>query len=82
MDVNDVSQGFEEIKIDGIDRWQIYFRLQELDIPCHCTSHEPLKVLIKNANSATQVWSVTRHIAMQRQELVQWLENCFTLTWH
>ncbi|MGG6269479.1 MULTISPECIES: Asr1405/Asl0597 family protein [Leptolyngbya] len=51
--------------------------MQELGIPCRCTGHEPLKILIKNANSATQVWSVAKHIAMHRHELVQWLENCW-----
>jgi hypothetical protein len=64
-------------EIQCSERWQVYRRLQELDIPCHCASYKPLKAEIKGAIAASQIWSVTRQFTASRQELINWMEDCW-----
>jgi hypothetical protein len=64
-------------EIQCADRWQIYRRLQELEITCHCASYNPLKVEITGAIAASQIWSVTRQFTASRQELIDWIEDCW-----
>jgi TfoX/Sxy family transcriptional regulator of competence genes len=64
-------------EIQSTERWQVYRRLQELDIDCECACYEPLKVEIKGAIAAAQIWSVTRQFTASHQELVDWMENCW-----
>jgi hypothetical protein len=64
-------------EIQCSERWQIYRRLQELDIHCHCASYKPLKVEIRGAIAASQIWSVTRQFTASRQELIDWMESCW-----
>ncbi|MCG8367517.1 MAG: hypothetical protein MJA27_29805 [Pseudanabaenales cyanobacterium] len=61
------------------DRWQVYHRLKELDIPCRCRAHQPLKVEVNSTQAAIQVWSVTMQISKPRQDLVQWLKYCWRI---
>lgn len=63
----------------SLDRWQVHQRLQELDIRSVCRNFEPLKVQVEGAIAAIQIWSVARHVAMPRQELVQWLNGLWVL---
>ncbi|MEM7062666.1 MAG: Asr1405/Asl0597 family protein [Cyanobacteria bacterium P01_B01_bin.77] len=67
------------VTIDCCDRWEAYYRLQELGIPCECKSHQPLKVSITSANDAIQVWCITNRLAQSRRELAAWLESCLNL---
>lgn len=67
----------EMIEIQCEDRWQVYRRLQELDISCQCSYHQPLKVQVNNAVTAVQVWSVVKQVTMSRQTLANWLESCW-----
>ncbi|MCY7275536.1 MAG: hypothetical protein LH702_17800 [Phormidesmis sp. CAN_BIN44] len=60
-------------------RWQIYHRLCELDIPCRCVAYEPLTVQVEGAIAALQLWSVVKQISTSRLELVDWLERCWRL---
>lgn len=41
------------IEVAGSDRWQIYHRLQELEIPCRCRTHESLSNSSPTSNLAT-----------------------------
>ncbi|MBD2663897.1 Asr1405/Asl0597 family protein [Richelia sinica] len=66
------------VRVNWADRWQVYQRLNELDIPCFCQANQPLQVEITNANVAMQIWSVLRSCTASRQELISTLENC----WH
>jgi hypothetical protein len=68
----------EMIEIQCDDRWQVYHRLQALEISCCCHCYQPLKAHVTNATTAIQIWSVVRQATMPRQALVHWLENC----WH
>jgi hypothetical protein len=77
MNLNDPRSAFEPIEIQGVDRWQIYHRLQELGIPCQCRSHQPLQVFAGDATSIVQLWSVTQHVMMQRSKLVELLDRCW-----
>ncbi len=77
MNLNDPYSAFDLLEIQGSDRWQIYHRLQELEIPCQCRSYEPLQVFVGSAIALVQVWSVTQHVRMSRLELVQLLNRCW-----
>jgi hypothetical protein len=61
------------------DRWQIHRRLQELKIPCKCSTGQLLVVTVDTPTAAIQVWSVTRTQSIGRSQLVDWLDRCFTL---
>jgi len=65
----------QAITINGTERWDIYHRLQELEIPCQCPVHQPLTVQISSPNHLIQIWSVVRRINASRNELVTSLEN-------
>jgi hypothetical protein len=63
--------------VSWTDRWQVYQRLRELDIPCNCEANQPLEVEIPNPTIAMQIWSVTRQFTASRQELIATLEGCW-----
>ncbi|OKH28382.1 Asr1405/Asl0597 family protein [Chroogloeocystis siderophila] len=67
----------ETVEVNGIDRWQIYQRLQELAIPCWCVTNQPLRVRVVDVTTAIQLWSVSRQFKMSRHDLVCWLERCW-----
>lgn len=66
-------------EVDCGDRWQVYFRLQELDIPCQCKSYQPLLVDIQSAQALIQVWSVVKRISTPRSDLSAGLNQCLRL---
>ena len=66
------------VPVECGDRWQVYFRLKELEIPCQCKSYQPLLVDVQSAQSLVQVWSVVKQVSTPRLELAQWLNQC----WH
>ena len=61
------------------DQWQIYHRLQELEISCKCSTGKPLTVTVETPTAAVQVWRVARQPSLDRSQLVDWLDRCFTL---
>ncbi|MBE9116921.1 hypothetical protein IQ249_13520 [Lusitaniella coriacea LEGE 07157] len=67
------------VDIQGIERWSVYRRLQELHIPCHCATHQPLQVTLNNSTAAIQFWSVVQQFKASRGELVEWLNRCWQL---
>jgi hypothetical protein len=67
----------QQLEVTGMERWQIYQRLQELEISCRCNPYGALFVKYSDPMAIAQVWSVTRHVRMQRYELIQWLEQCW-----
>lgn len=64
--------------VNQADRWQVYQRLQELDIACECSINQPLKVDIHSPTAAIQLQSVIKQFTAERSALVEWLERC----WH
>ena len=57
------------------DRWQVYHRLQELDIDCECSSFQPLKVNLQTPTEALQLWSVVRCASDDKRTLVSTLSR-------
>lgn len=67
-------------QITWVDRWQVYRRLQELDINCWCEVEKPLQVQLKDTNEANQLDSVLKQFTADRHELVQLLQRCWQIT--
>ncbi|MGD1852832.1 MAG: Asr1405/Asl0597 family protein [Leptolyngbyaceae cyanobacterium] len=67
------------VTINCCDRWEAYFRLQDLGIACECKSYQPLKVHVASTHDAIQVWCITHRLTKSRRELASWLEACLTL---
>ncbi|MEY2913777.1 MAG: hypothetical protein RLZZ184_3086 [Cyanobacteriota bacterium] len=67
------------IDIDWADRWQVYQRLQELDIICICETNQPLIVEINNPTAAIQLWSVIQQFSASRQDLIENIENSWRI---
>jgi hypothetical protein len=67
------------IEIQCDDRWQVYHRLQELDIVCQCGYRKPLKVQVNDVSTAIQVWSVVQQVTLSRQMLANRLECCWKI---
>lgn len=65
------------IEINWGDRWQVYYRLQELEIKSECVCNQPLRVEINTVNAAVQLWSVVRPLTANRCDLVRSLERCW-----
>ncbi len=64
------------INLNQSDRWQAYYRLLELGIPCICSTGMPLRVSVVSPSAALQVWSVTRTEIATRHNLAKWLNQC------
>ncbi|MBH8565421.1 hypothetical protein I8748_25145 [Nostoc sp. CENA67] len=65
------------VEVNWADRWQVYQRLQELDIPCWCETNQPLQVEIGNPTAVVQFWNVMRRLTASRQDLIGNLEHCW-----
>ena len=70
--------GDQVLHIPLSDRWRIYYRLQELMIPCSCHVDGSLRVQVDSLQTAILVRSTLMQFLGSRQELVDWLEHC----WH
>ncbi|WP_254173517.1 Asr1405/Asl0597 family protein [Planktothrix pseudagardhii] len=68
----------EVFGINWVDRWLVYKRLQELEIPCWCRINQPLQVQIHTPKDTIQLLSVLRQFSQSHQNLVECLEHC----WH
>jgi hypothetical protein len=68
----------QKVQIPYHQRWQIYHRLQELDIPCCCKSDGSLQVQIDNSIAAVLLYSTVIQFTASRRPLINWLERC----WH
>ncbi|MGB3766858.1 MAG: Asr1405/Asl0597 family protein [Phormidesmis sp.] len=61
------------------DRWQVYHRLQSLDIECRCGGFQPLIVDVKTAADAIQLWSIVNRVSGSRQALISRLTQSWKL---
>lgn len=71
------SESGKVVEINWAERWQVYQRLQELQISCQCFIDRPLEVKIQNPQEAVLLWSVVKHVCSPRRELVNWLNRCW-----
>ncbi len=76
---NSESLDAQVINIPFAERWQIYHRLQELMIPCWCSSDGLLRVQINSMLTAILVRSTLMQFFGSRRELIDWLEQCWQL---
>jgi hypothetical protein len=67
------------VEVNWADRWQVYQRLKELDIPCTCKPNQPLKVEIGSPVTAVQLWSVIQRLTASRQDQILTLECCWKI---
>lgn len=67
------------VGIKNTERWTVYYRLQELGIPCICSTNQPLKVQLDNPSAIAQLCSVVKHSTGSRPELINWLNNCWQI---
>lgn len=65
------------VQVPWGDRWVVYHRLRELQIPCSCATNEPLQVQLSSPTAMIQLWSVTKQYSSSRCELIQWLKDCW-----
>jgi hypothetical protein len=65
------------VSVPRIDRWRIYYRLQELTIPCWCLDDGSLQVEVQSGVSALLLRSVVQQFVASRSEMVSWLERCW-----
>ncbi len=68
------------IEVQGGDRWSVYHRLQELEIPCICNTNEPIQISLSHPLAAIQVWSVVKQATASRSVLLTWLQQCWNLS--
>lgn len=73
-------QSSQALSLRGTERWEVYQRLQELEVICSCQSNEPLKVSLQTPTDLVLLWSVSRRITSGRSELLYWLKRCWTST--
>ena len=70
------------VEVSPIDRWEVYRRLQELEIPCQCQTNQALTVDIGSIAAAIQLWSVARQLNAKRQDSIEALERCWCRRYH
>ena len=67
------------VNVNADIRWQVYYRLKELDIKCQCLPSQPLYAEIESLPAAIQLWSVVSCFSLSRCELVDWLNCCWKI---
>ncbi len=79
--MNSSSLGSLTVQLETIprgDRWQVYQRLQSLNIACHCSPDGGVAVEINSPTALAQLSSVVKQLTASRSDLISWLECC----WH
>ena len=67
------------VGIKNTERWSIYHRLQQLEIPCICSTNKPLQVQLDYPSAIAQLCSVVKHSTASRSELIAWLDDCWKI---
>lgn len=67
------------VNIKSMERWSIYHRLQELEIPCQCSTNQPLSVKLNNPKAIAQLCFVVKQSTAPRSELIDWLNHCWKI---
>lgn len=73
---------YQIIKIERVNCWNIYRRLQDLSIKCSLATGKPLKVEINDPQTVIQVWSVIKQFKASRSESIEWLNSCWRIQCH
>ncbi|MGJ3251453.1 MAG: Asr1405/Asl0597 family protein [Elainellaceae cyanobacterium] len=75
-DLFDLDSPAHVVSVCRSDRWRVYHRLRELDIPCTCPRDGSLRISIDHPLAIAQLRSVIAHTTASRQQLVTLLERC------
>ena len=67
------------VTVEWSERWQVYSRLKALEIECSCSMNQPLQVAPNSPQEAIQLWSIVKQVTSNRQELVDWLHQCWRI---
>jgi len=57
------------------DRWQVHYRLQDLEISCRCLTDGSLEMTTPSFAAQIQVWSVLYQLRASRSQLIHLLER-------
>ncbi|MEM8672446.1 MAG: Asr1405/Asl0597 family protein [Cyanobacteria bacterium P01_G01_bin.67] len=74
-----INQPSRVLSVKWAYRWDVYRRLQALEIDCRCSTNEPLLVDLHSPTTLVQIWSVLRQSSADRCQLIDWLNNCWYL---
>ena len=74
---NSQAEIYQVVEVNYSDRWLAYRRLQELDIPCHCSANQSLTVALHSPIAAIQLWSINKQLTATRNDLIDWLHCCW-----
>ena len=72
----------EIVTVEWVERWQVYHRLKAIEIECSCRMNEPLQAFPKSPQQAIQLWSIVKQVTSDRQELVDWLNQCWKIKYY
>ena len=75
----DSSSSTHTVAIDGANKWEMYHRLQALQIPCQCFIHKPLQVELNSPIAVIHLWSIVQRLTASRAQLVERLNLCWQL---
>ncbi len=67
------------VTVEWDERWQVYHRLKAIEVECSCRMNEPLKASPKSPQQAIQLWSIVKQVNSNRQDLVNWLNQCWKI---
>lgn len=73
------QQSRRAIDVKWAYRWEVFRRLQALEIDCQCSTNEPLLVNLDSPQTLIQIWSVMRQLTGKRDQLVDWLNECWNI---
>ncbi|MGB8699682.1 MAG: Asr1405/Asl0597 family protein [Thermosynechococcaceae cyanobacterium] len=73
----DPLMGGQIVQVPKGARWQICYRLRELQIPCACPADGTLRVTVDHAIALLLVRSTVQRLTAERQDLLDWLERCW-----
>lgn len=65
------------LDLDRVATWEVYRRLQDLSIPCHCGVHQPLRVSAATPLALAQIWSVVKTQIAPKADQVAHLNRCW-----
>ncbi|WP_404784489.1 Asr1405/Asl0597 family protein [Altericista sp. CCNU0014] len=71
------SSADQIVAIAQPDRWQVCYRLRELQIPCTCPADGTLRVAVDHAIALLLVRSTIQQFTASRRDLLDWLERCW-----
>jgi hypothetical protein len=66
------------IPVARSDRWQVYHRLQELEISCRCLTDGRLEITTPSFATQVQVWSILYQLHASRSQLIHLLERSWS----